>query len=98
MDTGQNEDQMQDNFLKGFLKDLNKVGPFSKQILNYSYPPLLYQRGDDSEEDEAVGEEEEEDDSHDNSQNLFGFDNEFNMENIMGQDLDDLDQNNADLK
>lgn len=24
----------------------------SKQILNYSYPPLLYQRGDDEDEDE----------------------------------------------
>jgi hypothetical protein len=28
--------------VKDFLEDLRKVGPFSKQILNYSYPPLLY--------------------------------------------------------
>ena len=40
-----------------------KVGPFSKQIMNYSYPPLLYQRGDDSEEDECEDEEDEEEDS-----------------------------------
>jgi hypothetical protein len=40
-----------------------KVGPFSKQIMNYSYPPLLYQRGDDSEEDEGEDEEDEEEDS-----------------------------------
>jgi len=40
------------------------VGPFSKQILNYSYPPLLYQRGDedDSEsEDQGECDEDEED-------------------------------------
>lgn len=35
-------DTMQDNYAKGFVKDLLKVGPISKQILNYSYPPLLY--------------------------------------------------------
>jgi hypothetical protein len=35
---------------------VKKVGPFSKQILNYSYPPLLYQRG---EEDEDESEEHE---------------------------------------
>lgn len=40
------------------------MGPFSKQILNYSYPPLLYQRGDgeDDEDDDNDGEEDEEDD------------------------------------
>merc|ERR1719506_3568274 len=54
------EDQLQDAYVKGFLKDLMKVGPFSKQIMNYSYPPLLYQRGDDSEEDEGEDEEDEE--------------------------------------
>jgi hypothetical protein len=36
---------------------LQKVGPFSKQILNYSYPPLLYQRGDESEDDQDDGED-----------------------------------------
>jgi hypothetical protein len=48
-------------FAKGFLKDLNKVGPFSKQIMSYSYPPLLYQRGDDSEEEYDAGEGEDDD-------------------------------------
>jgi hypothetical protein len=66
-------DTLQDKYAKGFIKDLLKVGPISKQILNYSYPPLLYQRGDDSEEESGEeGEEEEEegmeseedDDSH----------------------------------
>ena len=78
------------------MKDMNKVGPFSKQIMNYSYPPLLYQRGDDSEEEGDMGEEEEEDSDSAGQYNLDGDD--FNMDNLMGQDLDDLDQNNADLK
>lgn len=65
--TGQHEDQLQDTYVKGFLKDLMKVGPFSKQIMNYSYPPLLYQRGDDSDE------EEEEDENEDDSQNSQQF-------------------------
>lgn len=60
---GKNEDELQDAFAKAFLKDLNKVGPYSKQMLNYSYPPLLYQRGDDSEEDAYAEEEEEEEES-----------------------------------
>jgi len=34
------------------LDALKKIGPYSKHILNYSYPPLLYQRGDDEEDDE----------------------------------------------
>ena len=58
---------MQDNYVKGFLKELMKVGPYSKQIRNYSYPPLLYQRGDDSsssgDEDEDLGEGDEEENS-----------------------------------
>jgi hypothetical protein len=37
------------------LEDLKQIGPYSKQILNYSYPPLLYQRGDDEEEDDDEG-------------------------------------------
>jgi len=61
--------------VKNHLKDLMKVGTFSKQISNYSYPPLLYQRGDDSDEDEDGMDEFEDDDSpledpdDDNSQN-----------------------------
>lgn len=37
--------------MRNFLDEVKKVGPFSKQILNYTYPPLLYQRGDDDNED-----------------------------------------------
>jgi Leucine-rich repeat (LRR) protein len=95
-ETNQNEDELHDNFAKGFMKDMNKVGPFSKQIMSYSYPPLLYQRGDDSDE-EFGGEEDEEESDSAGVYNLDGEDG-FNMENLMGQDLDDLDQNNADLK
>ena len=36
------EDMVADIQAKKFLDELKKVGPFSKQILNYSYPPLLY--------------------------------------------------------
>ena len=38
---------------------MKKVGPFSKQMLNYSYPPLLYQRADsqDDEDEEYYQEE-----------------------------------------
>ena len=53
--------------VRGFLDELAKVGPFAKQILNYSYPPLLYQRGDGEEDDEDEeddeGEEEDEDEA-----------------------------------
>lgn len=41
-----------DKAAKRFIDALRKVGPHSKHILNYSYPPLLYQRGDDEEEDD----------------------------------------------
>lgn len=73
---------MQDVYVKGFLKDLMKVGPFSKQIMNYSYPPLLYQRGDDSDEDED--DEENEDDSENSQQFQLDDDEAFNMNNLMG--------------
>ena len=43
---------MKDKAAKKFIDGLRKVGPFSKHILNYSYPPLLYQRGDDDEDEE----------------------------------------------
>lgn len=45
-------DALKDKAAKKFLEGLKKIGPFSKHILNYSYPPLLYQRGDDEEEEE----------------------------------------------
>ena len=41
-----------DKAAKRFIDALRKVGPHSKHILNYSYPPLLYQRGDDEEDDD----------------------------------------------
>jgi hypothetical protein len=45
-------DALKDKGAKKFLEGLKKIGPFSKHILNYSYPPLLYQRGDDEEEED----------------------------------------------
>lgn len=48
----EDEDSEYDKQMKEFLEDLKKVGPNSKQILNYSYPPLLYQRGDDDEDED----------------------------------------------
>ncbi len=47
----EDEEVREDLKLRAFFEDLKQVGPFSKQILNYSYPPLLYQRGDDEEEE-----------------------------------------------
>jgi len=51
-DDDDDPDKAKDNEARKFLEELKKVGPYSKQILNYSYPPLLYQRGDDDEDDE----------------------------------------------
>lgn len=51
------KDQINDLKAKQFLEDLKQVGPYSKQILNYTYPPLLYQRGEDDEEDNEEDEE-----------------------------------------
>jgi hypothetical protein len=74
------------------LADLKKVGPFSKQILNYSYPPLLYQRGDDDDDDE---EDEEEENHHrkgrrnkDEGEGLPDFGNEFDEEE--DKDIEEL--------
>lgn len=55
------EDMQKDLQTRAFLADLLKVGPFAKQILNYSYPPLLYQRGDGEEEDDDEGDDDEDD-------------------------------------
>ena len=39
---------------------IKKICPHSKQLLNYSYPPLLYQRGDDaSDSDDQESQEHE---------------------------------------
>jgi hypothetical protein len=64
--------------------------------MNYSYPPLLYQRGDDSEEDE--GEEEEEEEEYDSNSNVLDDNDPFQIQNIIGQELEDIDYNNADLR
>ena len=67
-----------DKAAKRFIDALRKVGPHSKHILTYSYPPLLYQRGDDEEEDdEEVSEDqgecdEDEEDSVPQSQDVEG--------------------------
>jgi hypothetical protein len=42
LDDEMDEDKRMDIQVKNFLDELKKVGPISKQILNYSYPPLLY--------------------------------------------------------
>jgi hypothetical protein len=51
------EDLIKDKNNRKFVDELRKIGPFSKQILNYTYPPLLYQRGEDDEDDEEEIEE-----------------------------------------
>ncbi len=51
---GMSDDAQLDKQARHFLEDLKKVGPYSKQILNYSYPPLLYQRGDEDDEEEQA--------------------------------------------
>lgn len=95
-------DAVHDHQVKKFLKDLQKVGPFSKQILNYSYPPLLYQRGDDSDDedgDQGEGEEGDDYDDDDPSQHNESLDDQ--MGDLRGRELgdpDDLDEENADLR
>ena len=66
-----------DKAAKRFIDALRKVGPHSKHILNYSYPPLLYQRGDDEEEDDEESQDqgecdEDTNDSIPNSQDIDG--------------------------
>ena len=55
--------------MKRIIDGLRKIGPFSKHILNYSYPPLLYQRGedDDDEDEESQDQGECDDDEQDSS-------------------------------
>lgn len=36
------EDVRYDAKARLFIEDLKELGPYSKQILNYTYPPLLY--------------------------------------------------------
>ena len=55
--------------MKKVIDGLRKIGPFSKHILNYSYPPLLYQRGEDDDDDEEESQDQGEcdDDEQDSS-------------------------------
>ena len=55
-------DEIADKGARKFLDVLRKIGPHSKQILNYSYPPLLYQRGEEEDEDDDEQDCDEEDD------------------------------------
>lgn len=46
-------DERRDSMCRKVFDDIRQIGPYAKQILNYTYPPLLYQRGeDDGDEDE----------------------------------------------
>lgn len=98
------KDQVQDHLVQRFLKELPKVGHYSKQILNYSYPPLLYQRGDESEdggagEDDGEGNDEESMDEEELSHNQFG--EELDVGDLLGRELglDDIDiEENGDLR
>jgi hypothetical protein len=58
------DDLKKDKDARKFIEALRKVGPFSKQILNYSYPPLLYQRGEED-DDESVDQGECDEDEED---------------------------------
>jgi len=79
-------DKARDTANLEFLEQLKQVGPSAKQILNYTYPPLLYQRGDDEddydEEEDGMPQIEQEDFDNDaDIQELIdgsgvGFDNE----------------------
>eukprot|EP00347_Sterkiella_histriomuscorum_P003379 403364524 len=51
-DIREDPDEKRDKKNRRLIQDLKQVGPYSKQILNYTYPPLLYQRGDDEEDEE----------------------------------------------
>jgi hypothetical protein len=42
LDDDDNDDNHKDKQVRAFLEDLKQIGPYSKQILNYTYPPLLY--------------------------------------------------------
>lgn len=76
-------DQIADKGAKKMIDQLRKLGPHSKQILNYSYPPLLYQRGEEDEEGEVSVEHEGECDEDEE-------DEEYNSH--MMDDLDDMGQ------
>ncbi len=63
------------------MEQLKKIGPFSKQILNYSYPPLLYQRGEDEEDGSAENEGECDEDEEEEEYNSHMMD-EMEMDQL----------------
>lgn len=67
-------DYEKDHQVRNFLEGLKQVGPLSKQILNYTYPPLLYQRGeedDDEEEEDGLPDIEQDYDDDEDIQELI---------------------------
>lgn len=62
-------DDLKDKQTKKIIDLLKKIGPHSKQLLNYSYPPLLYQRGDDASDDDEESQEHEGDECDEDSAN-----------------------------
>lgn len=73
-------DEIADRGAKKFLDVLKKIGPHSKQILNYSYPPLLYQRGEEDEEgEEHEGECDDDDEPGGSTNNSHMLDDSDDM-------------------
>lgn len=52
-------DEEHDREAEDYLQLLQRVGPHSKKILNYSYPPLLYQRGEVEDDSDEYADEED---------------------------------------
>lgn len=94
------KDQVQDFLVQRYLRDLQKVGIHSKQILNYSYPPLLYQRGDDSEDNGADGEDEQsQEESAEEELSHAHFGEDLDVGDLLGRELGlDDSEENADLR
>ena len=68
----EDSDMKKDRIAKKFIEGLRKIGPFSKQILNYSYPPLLYQRGEEEEEESQDQGECDDDEDDDEEEQMLG--------------------------
>ena len=45
-------DERRDSMCRQVFDDIRQIGPYAKQILNYTYPPLLYQRGEEDGDDD----------------------------------------------
>jgi len=48
-------DEEYDEEMKAFFEELKEVKQTSQQILNYTYPPILYQRMDEDEDEDEDG-------------------------------------------